>query len=113
MFRIYVFVVLLCYILYYCGTVLYDLYTGRKTDAASDALREEEAIDISDELEEFQPIVVLRPPSARKRTVRAQLAEQMMTGGIETNLLVPKISDFSKRGKLGELGQIISLWTDG
>lgn len=29
MFRIYVYTVLACYILYYCGTLLYDLYIRR------------------------------------------------------------------------------------
>ena len=112
MFRIYVLTVLVCYIIYYCGTVLYDLYI-RRTVEKTDNSPDEEAIDITDELESFQPIIVRRPPAARKKTTLAQRGELMMTGGIETNQLVPQISDFSTKGKLSDLGQIIELWTDG
>lgn len=112
MFRIYVYTVLACYILYYCGTLLYDLYIRRVGEKA-DISQDEEAIDITDELESFQPIIVKRPPPVKKRTIMVLRAEMMMTGGIETDQLVPQISDFSTQGRLAELGQMVELWAEG
>ena len=112
MFRIYVYTVLACYILYYCGTLLYELYIRRVGEKA-DISQDEEAIDITDELESFQPIIVKRPPPVKKRTIMVLRAEMMMTGGIETDQLVPQISDFSTQGRLAELGQMVELWAEG
>lgn len=112
MFRIYVFTILACYFLYYCGTVLYDIYI-RRTVGKTDTSPDEEAIDITEELKSFQPVIVRRPQQAKKKTTFAQRGELMMSGSIETNQLVPQISDFSTKGKLSDLGQIIELWTDG
>ncbi|MCI6551339.1 MAG: hypothetical protein MR450_10885 [Prevotella sp.] len=112
MFRIYVYTVLACYILYYCGTLLYDLYIRRVGEKA-DISQDEEAIDITDELESFQPIIVKHPPPVKKRTIMVLRAEMMMTGGIETDQLVPQISDFSTQGRLAELGQMVELWAEG
>lgn len=39
-------------------------------------------------------------------------AEMMMTGGIETEQLVPQISDFSTQGRLAELGRMVELWAE-
>lgn len=111
MFRIYVYTVLTCYILYYCGTLLYDLYIRRIGEKA-DISQDEEAIDITDELESFQPIIVKRPPPVKKRTIMVLRAEMMMTGGIETEQLVPQISDFSTQGRLAELGRMVELWAE-
>ena len=111
MFRIYVYTVLACYILYYCSTLLYDLYIRRVGEKA-DISQDEEAIDITDELESFQPIIVKRPPPVKKRTIMVLRAEMMMTGGIETDQLVPQISDFSTQGRLAELGQMVELWAE-
>ena len=59
-FQIFLGFIVVCYLCYYFGTVAYDLLTGRKRTASEDDKVQEEAIDISDEVREFTPVLITR-----------------------------------------------------
>jgi hypothetical protein len=49
--------IVICYIIYYVGMIIYDTYF-KKNDIVQEAKAEEEEVDISDEVQQFQPVRV-------------------------------------------------------
>ena len=114
-FQIFLGFIVACYLCYYLGTVAYDLLAGRKRAASEDDKVQEEAIDISDEVREFTPILITRPIINKQKTAalkRKQTAELLMTGGIEVNNLLVKVEDLSKDGENSELGSLLANWKE-
>jgi hypothetical protein len=52
--------IVICYIIYYVGMIIYDTYF-KKNDIVQEAKTEEEEVDISDEVQQFQPVCVRKP----------------------------------------------------
>lgn len=114
-FQIFLGFIVVCYLCYYFGTVAYDLLTGRKRAASEDDKVQEEAIDISDEVREFTPVLITRPIVKKQKAAamkRKQTAELLMTGGIEVNDLLVKVEDLSKEGENSELGDLLAEWKE-
>ncbi|KGI60887.1 hypothetical protein BFS16_04245 [Hoylesella timonensis] len=114
-FQIFLGFIVACYLCYYLGTVAYDLLAGRKLAASEDDKVQEEAIDISDEVREFTPILITRPIINKQKTAalkRKQTAKLLMTGGIEVNNLLVKVEDLSKDGENSELGSLLAKWKE-
>lgn len=115
-FQIFLGFIVACYLCYYLGTVAaYDLLANRKRATSEDDKVQEEAIDISDEVREFTPILITRPIINKQKTAalkRKQTAELLMTGGIEVNNLLVKVEDLSKGGENSELGSLLAKWKE-
>ena len=83
--------------------------------ASEDDKVQEEAIDISDEVREFTPVLITRPIVKKQKAAamkRKQTAELLMTGGIEVNDLLIKVEDLSKDGENSELGGLLADWKE-
>jgi len=114
-FQIFLGFIVVCYLCYYFGTVAYDLLTGRKRAASEDDKVQEEAIDISDEVKEFTPVLITRPIVKKQKAAaqkRKQTSEMLMTGGIEVERLVPKVEELSQNGEQSELGGLLADWKE-
>ena len=77
-FQIFLGFIVACYLCYYLGTVAYDLLTGKKRAASEDDKVQEEAIDISDEVKEFTPVLITRPIVKKQKA--AALKRKQTTG---------------------------------
>ena len=115
-FTIYFWLVFITYIAYFLCTIGYEMYKRYSEAAMQSSHSDESVVDISDELREFKPVIVLRPPSTRKREnaamIRKRRAELLMTGGIEVEELIPKVSDFVQKGADSELARLVDDWKD-
>ena len=114
-FQIFLGFIVVCYLCYYFGTVAYDLLTGRKRAASEDDKVQEEAIDISDEVREFTPVLITRPIIKKQKAAalkRKQTSQMLMTGGIEVERLVPKVEELSQNGEQSELGGLLQDWKE-
>ena len=114
-FQIFFGFIVVCYICYYLGIVAYDLMVNSKRAASEDDKVQEEAIDISDEVREFTPVLITRPIVKKQKAAamkRKQTAELLMTGGIEVNDLLVKVEDLSKEGENSELGDLLAEWKE-
>ena len=114
-FQIFLGFIVVCYLCYYFGTVAYDLLTGRKRAASEDDKVQEEAIDISDEVREFTPVLITRPIVKKQKAAamkRKQTSQMLMTGGIEVERLVPKVEELSQNGEQSELGGLLQDWKE-
>lgn len=114
-FQIFFGFIVACYLCYYFGTVAYDLLTGRKRATSEDDKVQEEAIDISDEVKEFIPILITRSIVKKQKAAaqkRKQTSEMLMTGGIEVERLVPKVEELSQNGSQSELGGLLADWKE-
>lgn len=112
-FQIFLVFVVVCYVCYYLGTLVYDLLLSSKRAAAEENSVQEETVDISDEVQEFTPILITRP-IVKKQTAaalkRKRTAELLLTGGIDSDKLLQKVEDLSKDGKDSELGGLLADW---
>ena len=114
-FQVFLVFIVACYLCYYFGTVAYDLMVNSKRAASEDEKTQEVAIDISDEVREFTPILITRPIVKKQKAAamkRKQTAELLMTGGIEVNDLLVKVEDLSKDGENSELGGLLAEWKE-
>ena len=114
-FQIFLGFIVACFLCYSLGTVAYDLLTGKKRAASEDDKVQEEAIDISDEVKEFTPVLITRPIVKKQKAAamkRKQTAELLMTGGIEVNDLLVKVEDLSKEEENSELGDLLAEWKE-
>ena len=114
-FQLFLGFIVACYLCYYFSTVVYDLLANCKRAASEDDKAQEEAIDISDEVREFTPILITRPIIKKQKAAalkRKQTAELLMTGGIEVNDLLVKVEDLSKDGENSELGGLLAEWKE-
>ena len=114
-FQIFFGFIVVCYICYYLGIVAYDLMVNSKRAASEDDKAQEEAIDISDEVKEFTPVLITRPIVKKQKAAaqkRKQTSEMLMTGGIEVERLVPKVEELSQNGSQSELGGLLADWKE-
>ena len=114
-FQIFFGFIVVCYICYYLGIVAYDLMVNSKRAASEDDKAQEEAIDISDEVREFTPVLITRPVVKKQKAAalkRKQTSEMLMTGGIEVERLVPKVEELSQNGEQSELGGLLQDWKE-
>ena len=114
-FQIFFGFIVVCYICYYLGIVAYDLMVNSKRAASEDDKVQEEAIDISDEVREFTPVLITRPIVKKQKAAamkRKQTSQMLMTGGIEVERLVPKVEELSQNGEQSELGGLLQDWKE-
>ena len=99
------------YIFYYSGMITYDMYF-KKDALPLEAAVEEEEIDISDEAGEFQPVEVVKDNRKKGLNNNDESEQEMMSGGIEINDLIPKVNELAKLGKDSPLGKILADWNE-
>lgn len=97
------------YICYYAGMITYDQYF-KKDDVPLEAAVEEEEIDISDEAGEFHPVTITK--EKRQLTREEQEEQDIMSGRIEIEDLLPKVDELAEKGKDSSLGKLLADWNE-
>ena len=98
--------IVICYIIYYVGMIAYDTYF-KKGDIPQENQTEEEEVDISDEIQQFQPVCI----SKDKVQIPTHLSseEPAMSGGIEVEDLLPMTNELAEKGSQSVLGQTLAV----
>src|SRR5574344_1969328 len=98
--------IVICYIIYYVGMIAYDTYF-KKGDIPQENQTEEEEVDISDEVQQFQPVYI----SKDKVQISTHLSpeESAMSGGIEVEDLLPMTNELAEKGSQSVLGQTLAV----
>lgn len=104
-------VIFIGYVCYYAGMIVYELYF-KKDDVPLEAAVVEEEIDISDEAKEFQPVTVIKDNTKKNLSKEEESEEEVMSGRIEIEDLIPKINELAENGKNSELGKIAAGWNE-
>lgn len=90
-------VVFFGYILYYAGMISYDQFF-KKDELPLEAAVEEEEIDISSEAAEFHPKDIVKDKK-KELTKEEESEQEVMSGGIEIEELIPKVDELAEKGK--------------
>ena len=98
--------IIICYIIYYVGMIAYDTYF-KKGDIPQDTQTEEEEVDISDEVQQFQPVCISKD-KVQKPTYPS-CEEPTMSGGIEVDDLLPMTDELAEKGSQSILGQTLAV----
>jgi hypothetical protein len=98
--------IVICYIIYYVGMIIYDTYF-KKNDIVQEAKAEEEEVDISDEVQQFQPVCISKD-KVQKPTYPS-CEEPAMSGGIEVEDLLPMANELAEKGSQSVLGQTLAV----
>jgi hypothetical protein len=98
--------IVICYIIYYVGMIIYDTYF-KKNDIVQEAKAEEEEVDISDEVQQFQPVRVSKEKI--QKTEISSSGEPAMSGGIEVDDLLPLTDELAEKGSQSVLGQTLAV----
>ena len=98
--------IVICYIIYYVGMIIYDTYF-KKNDIVQEAKAEEEEVDISDEVQQFQPVCVSKEKI--QKTEVSSSGEPAMSGGIEVDDLMPLTDERAEKGSQSVLGQTLAV----
>lgn len=98
--------IVICYIIYYVGMIAYDTYF-KKGDIVQDAKTEEEEVDISDEVQQFQTVCVSKD-KVLKPTLSSS-GEPAMSGGIEVDDLLPMADELAEKGSQSILGHTLAI----
>lgn len=104
-------VILFGYICYYLGMIIYDQYF-KKDDIPLEAAVEEEEIDISDDAKEFQPVTIVKDNTRKDLSKEEESEQEVMSGRIEIEDLIPKINELAEKGKDSPLGKIVAGWNE-
>ena len=99
------------YACYYLGMIIYDQYF-KKDDIPLEAAVEEEEIDISDEAKEFQPVTIVKDNIKKDLSKEEESEQEVMSGRIEIEDLIPKINELAEKGKDSPLGKIVAGWNE-
>jgi len=99
------------YVFYYVGMITYDQYF-KKDDVPLEAAVEEEEIDISEEAGEFQPVSVIKDNVNKELTKEEESEQDIMSGRIEIEDLIPKVNELAEKGKDSPLGKILAGWNE-
>lgn len=103
-------VIFIGYFCYYAGMITYDQYF-KKDDVPLEATVEEEEIDISEEAKAFQPQDITK--DKKKELSKEEQAEQeIMSGRIEIDDLLPKVDELAEKGKNSALGKLLADWNE-
>ena len=103
-------VIFIGYFCYYAGMITYDQYF-KKDDVPLEATVEEEEIDISEEAKAFQPQNITK--DKKKELSKEEQAEQeIMSGRIEIDDLLPKVDELAEKGKNSALGKLLADWNE-
>lgn len=108
-FRIYVAFIIVVYVCYFIGMVIYDFLASLAKGRDEAAAHAEEAVDISDEMKFFKPVMIVRnePP---KKPAKATRNDLLMSGGIEVDRLVPTLQQAIKED--ATVNELVGLWED-
>jgi hypothetical protein len=98
--------IIICYIIYYVGMIAYDTYF-KKNDIVQDAKTEEEEVDISDEVQQFQPVCISK--NEIQKSTPPSFEEPTMSGGIEVDDLLPMTDELAEKGSQSILGQTLAV----
>jgi hypothetical protein len=98
--------IIICYIIYYVGMIAYDTYF-KKGDIVQDAKTEEEEVDISDEVQQFQTVCVSKDKVLKP--ILSSSGEPAMSGGIEVDDLLPMTDELAEKGSQSILGQTLAV----
>ena len=104
-------VIFIGYICYYAGMITYDQYF-KKDAVPLEASVEEEEIDISDEAMEFKPVSVIKDNTRKDLSKEEESEQEVMSGRIEIEDLIPKINELAEKGKDSILGKIAAGWNE-
>lgn len=99
------------YFCYYLGMIIYDQYF-KKDDISPEAAVEEEEIDISDEAKEFQPVTIVKDNTRKDLSKEEESEQEVMSGRIEIEDLIPKINELAEKGMDSPLGKIVAGWNE-
>jgi hypothetical protein len=103
-------VIFIGYFCYYAGMITYDQYF-KKDDVPLEATVEEEEIDISEEAKAFQPQNITK--DKKKELSKEEQAEQeIMSGRIEIDDLLPKVDELAEKGMNSALGKLLADWNE-
>jgi hypothetical protein len=98
--------IVICYIIYYVGMIAYDTYF-KKGDIPQDIQTEEEEVDISDEVQQFQPVCISKDKV--QKPTHSFSEESAMSGGIEVDDLLPMADELVEKGSRSVLGQTLAV----
>ena len=98
--------IIICYIIYYVGMIAYDTYL-KKGDIVQDIQTEEEEVDISDEVQQFQPVYISKDKI--QKSTPPSCEEPAMSGGIEVDDLLPMADELAEKGSQSVLGQTLAV----
>ena len=98
------------YICYYAGMITYDQYF-KKDDVPQEATVEEEEIDISEEASEFQPKTIVKDKK-KQLTKEEETEQEIMSGRMEIEELLPKVEELAAKGKDSVLGKLLADWNE-
>ena len=98
--------IVICYIIYYVGIIAYDTYF-KKGDIPQENQTEEEEVDISDEVQQFQTVCVSKEKI--QKTEISSSGEPAMSGGIEVDDLLPLTDELAEKGSQSVLGQTLAV----
>lgn len=98
------------YFCYYAGMITYDQYF-KKDEVPLEATVEEEEIDISDEANEFHPVTITKDKKP-ELTKEQQVEQDIMSGRIEIEQLLPKVDELAELGKDSSLGKMLADWNE-
>lgn len=102
-------VIFIGYFCYYAGMITYDQYF-KKDDVPLEATVEEEEIDITEEAKNFKPVTITKE---KKELSKEEQAEQeIMSGRIEIDDLLPKVDELAEKGKNSALGKLLADWNE-
>lgn len=103
-------VVFFGYILYYAGMISYDQFF-KKDEQPLEAAVEEEEIDISSEAAEFHPKDIVKD-NKKELTKEEESEQEVMSGGIEIEELIPKVDELAEKGKDCPFGKLLADWNE-
>ena len=103
-------VIFIGYFCYYAGMITYDQYF-KKDDVRLEATVEEEEIDISEEAKAFQPQNITKDKK-NELSKEEQSEQEIMSGRIEIDDLLPKVDELAEKGKNSALGKLLADWNE-
>ena len=99
------------YIFYYAGMITYDQFF-KKDEVPLEAFVEEEEIDISNEAGEFRPINITKENGKKQLTKEEKTEQEIMSGSIEIEDLIPKVDELAEKGKDCPFGKLLADWNE-
>lgn len=97
------------YAFYYAGMIAYDQFF-KKEEIPLEATVEEEEIDISEEAKAFQPKNITK--DTKKEQTKEDKEQEIMSGGIEIEDLVPKVDELAEKGRDCPFGKLLAAWNE-
>lgn len=109
-FRIYVALILTGYVLYYLGMLAHDFLAGLRKGGDACAGNAEEAVDISEEMKLFEPVMIVRKtvPGKRETDRDHPAPDALLAGGIEIDRLRPTLEQAVAENR--DVGFLVSAW---